>query len=235
MTSSIPTSAVPQRLRTWPRGERPREKLLDSGPETLSDAELLAVLLGTGVNGSNALDLARQTLTRFGSLRALLTAAQHECLAQRGLGAARYALLQASLEIARRHYRAGLAQEPGLNSPTLTREFLVAQLRDRPYELFCCLYLDNRNRLIRFEELFRGTIDGASVHPREVVRQSIRHNAAAVILAHNHPSGVAEPSQADELITRRLREALALIDIRLLDHLIVGDTTCVSFAERGLL
>ena len=235
MTSSISGTRSRSSLRLWPRSERPREKLLDVGPEALSDAELIAVLIGTGVNGANAVEVAHELLAQFGSLRALLTAAQQECLAQRGVGTARYALLQASLEIARRHYRAGLVHQPGLTSPAMTRDFLVAQLRDRPYELFCCLYLDNRNRLIRFEELFRGTIDGASVHPREVVRQAIRHNAAALILAHNHPSGVAEPSQADELITRRLREALALIDIRLIDHLIVGETACVSFAERGLI
>lgn len=235
MTLQTPDAKPRSSPRSWPRHERPREKLLDCGPSALSDAELLAVLLGTGVQGANALDVARELLARFGSLRALLTAAQADCLAQRGLGNARYALLQAALELARRHYRARLSQESALTSPLMTREFLIAQLRDRPYELFCCLYLDNRNRLIQFEELFRGTIDGASVHPREVVRQAIRHNAAALILAHNHPSGVAEPSQADELITRRLREALALIDIRLLDHLVVGDTACVSFAERGLL
>jgi DNA repair protein RadC len=201
----------------------------------LGDAELLAVLFGTGHAGASALEIAQQLLAHFGSLRSLLSAPAARCLAQRGLGAARYAQLQAALELARRHYRATLAQRPTLSSPQLTRDFLIAQLRDRPYELFCCLYLDNRHRLIRFDELFRGTVDGASVHPREVLREAIRHNAAALILAHNHPSGVAEPSHADELITRRLRDALALIDIRLLDHLIVGDSRCVSFAERGLL
>ena len=141
----------------------------------------------------------------------------------------------AALELARRHYREALCAGPALNAPAATRQFLTAQLRDRPYEVFCCLHLDNRHRLIHFEEVFRGTIDGASVHPREVVRQALRYNAAALIFAHNHPSGVAEASQADELITRRLRDALALVDIRVLDHLIVGDNNCLSFAERGLL
>ncbi len=222
-------------IRLWPRSERPREKLVERGACSLSDAELLAVLFGTGRSGASALDLAHELLAHFGSLRDLMTAPVANCLAQRGLGAARYAQLHAALELTRRHYRAALAHRPVLGSPDATREFLIAQLRDRPYELFCCLYLDNRHRLIRFEELFRGTVDGASVHPREVVREAIQHNAAALILAHNHPSGIAEPSHADELITRRLREALALIDIRLLDHLIVGDAGCVSFAERGLL
>jgi DNA repair protein RadC len=222
-------------IRAWPQAERPREKLLEGGAATLSDAELLAVLLGSGCAGVTAVDLARELLAQFGSLRGLLSAERHALIRSRGIGAARYAILHASLELSRRHYRYAMTQGPLMSSPESTRAFLVAQLRDRPYETFCCLYLDNRHRLIRFEELFRGTIDGASVHPREVVRQALHHNAAALILAHNHPSGVAEPSQADELITRRLREALSLIDIRVLDHLVVGDATCVSFAERGLL
>ena len=148
-----------------------------------------------------------------------------------GIGPARYAVLQAALELARRHFREALRAGPALAAPETTRSFLLAQLRDRPYEVFCCLYLDNRHRLLAFEELFRGTIDRAGVHPREVLRQTLAHNAAAVILAHNHPSGVLEPSQADELITRRLRDALALIDVRVLDHFIIGDGPCFSFAE----
>lgn len=222
-------------ISQWPRAERPREKLLERGAHALSDSELLAVLLGSGVSGANAVELARALLGEFGSLRELLRADLEACMSQRGLGPARYALLQASLELARRHYRETLRLGPALVAPEATRAFLTAQLRDKPYEVFCCLHLDNRHRLIAFEELFRGTIDGASVHPREVVRQALAHNAAAVILAHNHPSGVAEPSQADELITQRLKEALALIDIRVLDHLIVGDSRCLSFAEQGLL
>jgi DNA repair protein RadC len=220
----------------WPRGERPRERLIDCGARALSDAELLAVVLGTGASGVNALDIARELLAHFsGSLRRLLTADAGVLLEQRGVGPARYATLMAALELARRHYCEALRAGPAMNAPAATRQFLTAQLRDRPYEVFCCLHLDNRHRLIHFEEVFRGTIDGASVHPREVVRQALQYNAAALIFAHNHPSGVAEASQADELITRRLRDALALVDIRVLDHLIVGDNSCLSFAERGLI
>ena len=222
-------------ISQWPVGERPRERLLELGAQALSDAELLAVVLGSGTGGASALDIARQLLMQFGSLRRLLTADQGTLLDQRGLGPARYATLLAALELARRHYREALRAGPALNAPAATRQFLTAQLRDRPYEVFCCLHLDNRHRLIHFEEVFRGTIDGASVHPREIVRQALHYNAAALIFAHNHPSGVAEASQADELITRRLRDALALVDIRVLDHLIVGDNNCLSFAERGLL
>jgi DNA repair protein RadC len=222
-------------LRHWPVNERPREKLLKQGAAALSEPELLAILLRNGIAGRNAVDLARDVLQEFRGLRALLCAEPGRFREVRGLGLARYAELQAALEIARRHYQERLESGPCLTSPQATREFLVSRLRDRPYEVFCCLYLDNRHRLTGFDELFRGTIDGASVHPREVVREALAHRAAAVILAHNHPSGVAEPSQADELITTRLRDALALVDIRLLDHLIVGDGSCTSLAERGLL
>lgn len=168
-------------------------------------------------------------------LRNLLSAPTNQILGARGMGPARVAALQASLELARRHYGAALRAGVSLSSPLETRRFLNAQLRDRPYEVFCCLYLDNRHRLIAFEELFRGTIDGASVHPREVLRQTLAHNAAAVILAHNHPSGIAEPSRADELVTVRLRDALALVDVRVLDHLIVAGPETLSLAERGVL
>ncbi len=222
-------------IHDWPATERPREKLLEHGAQALSNAELLAVCFGTGTRGSSAVDLARNLLGEFGSLRELLGADRRRALAGRGLGPARYCLLQAALELTRRHYRETLSAGPALASPDTAREFLLAQLRDRPYEVFCCLHLDARHRLIAFEELFRGTIDGATVHPREVVRQSLARNSAAVIFAHNHPSGVAEPSQADEHITQRLREALNLIDVRVLDHLIVGDNRCLSFAERGLI
>ncbi len=223
-------------LRDWPAAERPREKLLQGGAGQLSDAELLAVLLGTsGSRGMNVVDLARIMLAKYGSLRDLLQSNAPRLLDTPGMGPAGYCRLQAALELARRHYAEALRAGPLLDSPRATRDFLIARLRDSPHELFCCLHLDNRHRLIAFDELFRGTIDGASVHPREVVKQALARNAAALILAHNHPSGVAEPSQADELITRRLREALALVDIRVLDHLIVADTGCLSFAERGLL
>jgi DNA repair protein RadC len=222
-------------IHQWPEQERPREKLLAHGPQRLSDAELLAVLFGSGCRGASAVDVGGRLLREFGSLRGLLLADRGRCSNTPGLGRRRYGLMQAALELSRRHFQQEAAAGPALESPRATRTFLVAQLRDLPYEVFCCLHLDNRHRLIAFDELFRGTIDGASVHPREVVRQALYRNAAAVILAHNHPSGVAEPSHADELITLRLRDALGLVDIRVLDHLIVGDSRCVSLAERGVL
>lgn len=222
-------------IRDWPADERPREKLLRLGAGTLSEAELIAIVLRTGTRGATALDVARGLLAEFRSLRGLFTAGPAQLCATPGLGPARYAELQAALELARRHYRELMHCGPALANPRATREYLRMRLRDLDHEVFCCLHLDNRHRVIAFDELFRGTIDGASVHPREVVKQALARNAAAVILAHNHPSGVAEPSQADELITRRLKEALALVDIRVLDHIIVGDGQCESFAERGLL
>src|ERR1700758_588103 len=222
-------------IRHWPGAERPREKLLERGAHALSDAELLALLLGSGIKGGSAVELARTLIADFGSLRNLLSARAPRCLAQKGIGPARYAILNAAVELTRRHFRETLRLGPALAAPEATRTFLVAQRRDRPYEVFCRLYLDNRHRLIAFEELFRGTIDRAGVHPREVLRQTLRHNAAAVIFAHNHPSGVLEPSHADEQITRRLKEALALVDVRVLDHFIIGDGVCFSFCEHGLL
>jgi DNA repair protein RadC len=222
-------------IRHWLPCERPREKLMEQGAQSLSNAELLAVFFGTGSRGGTAVDLGHQLLARFGSLRELLCAERERALAGPGLGPARYCMLQAALELSRRHYRETLKTGPALDSPDSARGFLLAQLRDRPYEVFCCMHLNTRHQLIAFEELFRGTIDGASVHPREVVKSALARNAAAVILAHNHPSGVAEPSQADELITQRLRDALALVDVRVLDHVIVGDGRCMSFAERGLI
>lgn len=223
-------------IKDWPVLERPREKLLAGGAGALSDAELLAVLLGSsGRRGVDAVAVARTLLLEHHSLRELLTAGRSICGRASGLGMAGYCRLLAALELARRHYAETLRAGPVLESPGTARAFLVAQLRDLPHEIFCCLHLDNRHRLIAFEELFRGTIDGASVHPREVVKRALAHNAAALILAHNHPSGVAEPSRADMLITRRLREALQLIDIPVLDHLIVAGPICLSLAERGLL
>lgn len=222
-------------IRDWPVDERPREKLLKLGPQALTEAELIAIFIRTGTRGRSAVDIARELLREFRSLRGLLTAGQQQVIGVHGLGPSRYAALQAALELARRHFEELMQTGPGLTSPRTTREYLRMRLRDLPHEVFCCLYLDNRHRVIAFDELFRGTIDGATVHTREVVKQALARNAAAVILAHNHPSGVAEPSQADELITRRLRDALSLVDIRVLDHLVVGDADCVSFAERGLL
>lgn len=222
-------------IRDWPEDERPREKLLKHGAESLSEAELLAIFLRTGTRGKSAVDVARDLLVRFKSLRGLLTAERATLCETVGLGPARYAALQASLELARRHYQELMQSGPALTNPRTTREYLRMRLRDLKHEVFCCLYLDNRNRVIECEELFRGTIDGATVHPREVVKRALAHHAAAVILAHNHPSGVAEPSQADELITRRIKESLATVDIRVLDHLVIGDGVCESMAERGLV
>jgi DNA repair protein RadC len=215
--------------------ERPRERLLEQGEDVLSDAELLALFLGSGPAGSSAVDLARHLLSEFGSLRNLLNADRKHLMNVNGVGPARYALLRAALALGRRYQRAHLKASRGLHGTQSTHEFLLAQLRDRTYEVFCCLYLDNRHRLIAFEELFRGTVDSAHVHPREVVRQAIAHNAVAVIFAHNHPSGIAEPSHADELITQRLKESLALVSVRVVDHVIVGDGRCTSFVDPGLL
>ena len=224
------------RINEWPASERPREKLLTAGVAVLSDAEVLGVLLGSsGLRGTNVVELSRELLAEHESLRSLLNAGRDSLLQHRGVGSVGYCRLQAALELARRYYAEAMRTGPTLDSPAATHRYLISRLRDQPYELFCCLHLDNRHRLIAFDELFRGTIDGASVHPREVVRQALSRNAAAVILAHNHPSGIAEPSHADELITRRLREALALVDIRVLDHCIVADNGCLSLAQRGLL
>ena len=222
-------------IRDWPGGERPREKLLRHGPAMLSDAELLAVFLGTGLRGKTAVDLARELLSSFGGLRPLLDAERAVFCSHAGLGEAKFARLQAIMEMARRHLQEQLCREDTLENADTTRRFLTSRLRHLPHEVFACLFLDNRHRLIAFEELFRGTIDGASVHPREVVRRVLHFNAAAVILSHNHPSGVAEPSRADVRLTRRLVDALALVDVRVLDHVIIGEGRGVSFAERGLI
>jgi DNA repair protein RadC len=221
-------------ISQWPGAERPREKLIQRGAAALSDAELLAIFLRTGPPGCSAVDLGRQLLRDFGSLRGILDADAKRFCSGRGLGLARFAVLQAALEIARRHFAENLTRDNCLTNPTQTVQYLRSRLRDHDYEVFACLMLDNRNRVIAFREMFRGTIDGASVYPREVVKQALADNAAAVILAHNHPSGISEPSQADIRITERLRKALALVDIRVLDHVIVGDeTTCLS--EQGLV
>jgi DNA repair protein RadC len=201
----------------------------------MSGAELLAVLLQRGQDAAAARELAQRLLRRFGGLRGLLHADARELGNERGVGEVRLAVLRTIPEIARRYFEETLPKGAAIRSPADTERFLLARLRDRPHEVFCCLYLDNRHRVIQFEELFRGTIDGTSVYPREVVKQALSVNAAAIILAHNHPSGVAEPSQADERITRRVKSALELVDIRLLDHLVIGDGTCTSLASRGLL
>lgn len=222
-------------ITDWPADERPREKLLQRGADALSDAELLAIFLRTGVAGRTAVDLARDLLTEFGSLRSLLMADQKGFCAAKGLGEAKYVHLQAVLEIARRYLWEDLRRGEPLQSPGESAGYICSRLRDRKQEVFACLFLDSRHRVVCFEELFHGSIDRAVIYPREVAKRSLQHNAAAVILAHNHPSGVAEPSEADRFMTEKLVESLALIDVRVLDHLIVGDSAPVSMAERGLL
>ncbi len=219
----------------WPEAERPREKLLQRGADALTDAELLAIFLRTGTRGLSAIDLAYNLLTEFSSLRNLFNASLNEFSRTKGIGPAKYVQLQAVLEMSKRYLGETLEKQDVISSPEDTRQYLKCQLRDRPYEVFAALFLDNRHQIIKFEELFRGTIDGASVYPREVVKKALEYNAAALIIAHNHPSGIAEPSSADERITIRLKEALGLVDIRLLDHLIIGDGDIVSLAERGVL
>ena len=219
----------------WPEAERPREKLLQRGADALTDAELLAIFLRTGTKGLSAIDLAYKILDKFSSLRNLFNADLQEFSKIKGIGPAKYVQLQAVLELSTRYLRETIEKQSAISSPHDTREFLKSQLRDRSYEVFAALFLDNRHQLIKFEELFHGTIDGASVYPREVVKKALEYNAAALIIAHNHPSGIAEPSQADEQITHRLNKALSLVDIRLLDHLIIGDGEIISLAERGIL
>jgi DNA repair protein RadC len=220
-------------IRDWPAAERPREKLLDQGAAALTDAELLAIFLRTGVAGQSAVDLARHLLNDFGSLRALLEADLPSFCRRLGLGPAKFAQLQAVLEMSRRHLAERLRRDSALESPQAVRDYLKARLRHEPHEIFGCLFLDSKHRVLAFEALFQGTVDGASVYPRQVVKRALAHNAAALILTHNHPSGVAEPSQADRSLTQRLKEALALIDVRVLDHFIVGDGEPLSMAEQG--
>ncbi|GMQ91251.1 MAG: DNA repair protein RadC [Gammaproteobacteria bacterium] len=222
-------------IRDWPEAERPREKLLMHGAQTLSDAELLAIFLRTGTVGKTAIDMARELLQQFGGLRALLRAEQSSFCQANGLGPAKYAQLQAMLEMSQRHLAESLQRGQTLSSPQDTMQYLQARMRDYQNEVFCGLFLDTRHRVLAFEELFRGSISQAAVYPREIVKRALYHNAAAIILAHNHPSGVAEPSAADRSMTRQLQDALALVEVRVLDHLVIGEAEVVSFCEQGLL
>jgi len=221
-------------INDWALEERPREKLLIKGAEALSDAELLAIFLRTGVKGCSAVDLARNLLADSGGLSKLLAANEEQFCQSRGVGQAKYVQLQAVVEMSRRFLNEKIQRGDALSNVADVKNYLQARLKNYPYEVFACLFLDNKHRLIEYEELFRGTIDGASVHPREIVRRALHHNAAAVVMAHNHPSGVAEPSQSDQMITDKLKTTLQLIDVRLLDHFVIGDEI-VSFAERGLI
>ena len=222
-------------ITDWPAQERPRERLLEHGAQALSDAELLAIFLRTGMNGKSAVDLARELLQAFGSLTALSAASAEAFCAVPGLGPAKYAQLQAVMEMARRALKEQAKQRDALTSPQAVRDYLRLQLGTREYEVFMAVFLDTQNRVIAMEELFRGTLKETSVYPREVVKRALAHNAGAVIFAHNHPSGVAEPSRADEAITLALKQALALVDVRVLDHFIVAAGGGVSLAERGLV
>ena len=219
----------------WPDDERPREKLLQRGASVLSDAELLAVFLGSGLRGQDAVALGHDLLRRHGGLRPLLQQPPQALLRERGLGAARTTRLLAALELASRHLAADLARGELLADPGTAARYFTARLRDRAQEIFACLYLDSRHRCIAFEDVFSGSIDGTEVHPREIVRRCVQHNAAAVMFGHNHPSGSTDASAADRAITRRLVDALRLVDVRVLDHFIVGDGPATSFAERGWL
>lgn len=220
-------------IRYWPRNERPREKLLSRGARALSDAELLAIFLGSGLSGSDAVRTSRDLLHRHGPLRELLDRPPRDLVKLPGLGLARACKLSAALELGQRHLAAELERGMTMTDPSAAGRYFAQKLRARPHEVFAVLFLDTRHRSLAFEELFQGTLDGAEVHPREVVRRALVHNAAAVIVGHNHPSGHPEPSHADRAVTERLKHALGLVDVRLLDHFIIGDGTPISMAARG--
>ena len=222
-------------ITEWPEGERPRERLIKQGAAALSDAELLAIFLRVGVKGKSAVDLGRELVERFGSLAALFSASEAEFCAIKGMGAAKYVQFQAVLEIARRSLDEKIKSTDALNSPQSVRDYLRLTLARLPHEVFVAVFLTAQNRVIAVEELFRGTLTQTSVYPREIVKRALAHNAASVILAHNHPSGEANPSAADRSLTKALAEALALIDVRVLDHFIVAPGASMSFAEQGLL
>ncbi|HEX7079830.1 MAG TPA: DNA repair protein RadC [Gammaproteobacteria bacterium] len=220
-------------VNRWPRSERPREKLLEAGSKALSDGELLAVLIGSGTAGGDAVTLARDLLARHGGLGGLLRSGSAGLAEVKGLGPARIARVLAAVELGRRYLAAPTEARAALKAPGDAARVFKARLADLPHEVFSCLFLDTRHRIICYEELFRGTIDGATVYPREVLKRTLHHNASAVIVGHNHPSGVAEPSEADRSITLKLAKALALVDVRLLDHVVVSRAGHVSLAERG--
>lgn len=221
-------------IRDWPTLERPRERLLQCGPSALSDAELIATLIGHGSRGKDAISLGRELIAVSGGLHRLLSDGTSLSKVS-GIGPAKRSRLLAAFELARRAMGEQLMALPKLSNPRDSGEYLSARLRHLPHEVFACLYLDNHHRVIAFEELFRGTVDSASVHPREVVRACLEHNACAVILAHNHPSGIAEPSAADRAITNQLRDVLNIVGVRVLDHLVIGSGDPVSMAERGFI
>ena len=222
-------------IAEWPLDDRPREKLIAKGAEALSDAELVAIFLRTGVRGRSAVDLAREALARFGSLSALFAADACALTQVSGLGTAKYAQLQAVLEMARRALREKLERGCALSSPQTVRDYLRLRLQARPHEVFVGVFLDAQNRVLAVEELFRAMLTQTSVYPREVVKRALHCNAAALIFAHNHPSGIAEPSRSDDALTQALKQALSLVDVKVLDHFVIGAGAAMSFAERGLL
>jgi DNA repair protein RadC len=222
-------------ITDWPAAERPREKLIELGAEALSDAELLAIFLRVGVTGKSAVDLARDLLTQFGSLNGIFAATEHELSQVHGIGTSKYVQLQAIFEMSRRALSEQLQARDVFKSPQAVRDYLVLKLGNLTREVFLVLFLDTQNRLVASEEMFSGSLKETSVYPREVVKRTLHHNAAAVIFAHNHPSGIAQQSQADELLTKQLKQALALVDVRVLDHFIVAGNNTLSFSEKGLL
>jgi DNA repair protein RadC len=222
-------------IRDWPAHERPREKLFKQGPAALSDAEILAILLRSGRRGRDAVGVARDLLAACGGLRPLLEAEPARFASLPGTGPSTQATLLAALELGRRYVYTALERDGPLENPAAASSYLVSRMKAYGREVFACLYLDTRHRVIAFRELFYGSIDSATVHPREVIKSCLELNCAAIILAHNHPSGIAEPSAADGAITRRIVDAAALVDVRVLDHLVVGEREAVSMAARGLL
>lgn len=222
-------------ITDWPSDERPRERLLKQGAAALSDAELLAIFLRTGIPGKSAVDLARELIRHFGSLNGLFAASEVAFCGMPGMGPAKFAQLQAVLEMSKRALGEEIAARDALSSPQAVRDYLRLQLAALPHEVFLGLFLDAQNRVIASEPLFRGTLTQTSVYPREIVKRALHHNAAAIIFAHNHPSGVAEPSRSDEALTLALKDALALVEVRVLDHFVVAGGGMLSFAERGLL
>jgi len=235
MDAHVPRGVASMSIKNLPSATRPREKLLALGPQALADVELLALLLRTGLPGQGVLNLAQALLERFGGLAGLLGADAHQLAGVKGLGPAKRAELAAVFEIARRALGQQLAQTPVFDNPTAVKQFAALAIGALGFEVFAVLFLDNQHRLLKHEEMFRGTLTQTSVYPREVVRRALELNSAAVIFAHNHPSGTAEPSRADEFLTQSLKSALQLVDVRVLDHLVVGRGEVVSFAERGLL
>ncbi len=222
-------------ITDWPEDERPRERLLKQGPSALSDAELLAIFLRVGMKGKSAVDLARELVTTFGSLNGLFSASREALCEVKGMGEAKYVQLQAVLEMAKRALDENIKLTDALSSPQAVRDYLRLSLSRLPHEVFVAVFLTAQNRVIEVEEIFRGTLTQTSVYPREIVKRALAHNAASIIFAHNHPSGEANPSQADRALTKTLADALALVDVQVLDHFIVAPGASLSFAEQGIM